>query len=412
MHTSFYSRRTLLKALAALPAAPLFPTLHAAAAPERGRVKITAVKAMALKNIANNCLIRIETDAGVTGYGEAGASGPMARARIATMRQLLVGKDPLAIEVHFHQMTSLMHTYMAHIGTISGIDMALWDLAGKLLNRRVCELMGGPFREEIPMYSHGIGVNMLDKGSCKDWAARVKAMPEGFNAFKNGIDGVVGVPSARYANTLLSDDLRKVNRAYSNAREAVGDEIDIAVHCHNEFDTPSAIGVAKAVESMNPLFLEDPMNVTFHEGWASLKRSTRIPILTGEKLELVRGFQPFLDKQVADIVHPDLAFAGGMTGTKKIADYAALTRTPVALHNVGSLVLCYANAHFGAAIQNFYRSESALGRPTRHVEKMAASNAPVVKNSRLKVPDGPGLGLDFDMDYLKANLVEGEPWWA
>ena len=90
-----------------------------------------------------------------------------------------------------------------------------------------------------------------------------------------------------------------------------------------------------------------------------------MPILTGEKLEMVRGFRPFLDNQAADIVHPDLAFAGGITGTRKIADFAALTRTPVALHNVGSLVLTFANAHFGSSIQNFYRSESALGRPRK-----------------------------------------------
>jgi D-galactarolactone cycloisomerase len=86
---------------------------------------------MAIKDIAGNCLIRIDTDGGLVGYGEAGATGPMARARIATMKPLLVGKDPLAIEVHFQNMTSLMHTYMAHIPTISGIDIALWDLAGK-----------------------------------------------------------------------------------------------------------------------------------------------------------------------------------------------------------------------------------------------------------------------------------------
>jgi len=152
--------------------------------------------------------------------------------------------------------------------------------------------------------------------------------------------------------------------------------------------------------------------VNFHEGWMALKRSTRIPILTGEKLELVRGFRPFLDNQAVDIVHPDLAFAGGFTGTRKIADYAALTRTPVALHNVGSLALCYANAHFGASIQNFYRSESALGRPNRHAENMAAGNAPVVRQSRLKVPDGPGLGLDWNWDYLKKNLADGEEFWG
>jgi galactonate dehydratase len=195
-------------------------------------------------------------------------------------------------------------------------------------------------------------------------------------------------------------------------REAVGDEIDIAVHCHNELDTPSAIGVAKAVEPVNPLFYEDALNVPFSEGWMALKRSTRVPILTGEKLELVRGFRPFLDAQAADIVHPDLAFAGGITGTKKIADYAALTRTPVALHNVGSLVLCYANAHFGASIQNFYRSESALGRPNRYVESMAASNPPEVRNGQLKVPEGPGLGLDLNEDVLRGNLAPGEEYWS
>jgi L-alanine-DL-glutamate epimerase-like enolase superfamily enzyme len=407
-----WTRRHLLRIAAGAPLGSCFLRFSALAEPYRAKVKITKIQAMAIRNIAGNSLIRIDTDAGLTGFGEAGATGPMARARIETMSQMLIGKDPLAIEQHFHNMTSLMHTYMAHIPTISGIDMALWDLAGKITGLPVCVLMGGPFRDSIPMYSHGIGLNMLDKGSCRAWAQRIREMPEGFNAFKNGIDPVLGVPAARFANTLDREQLHKVAQAYANCREAVGGEIDIAVHCHNELDTPSAIAVAKAVEPMDPLFLEDPLNVPFSEGWAAVKRSTRIPILTGEKLELVRGFRPFLDTQTADIVHPDLAFAGGLTGTRKIADYAALTRTPVALHNVGSLVLTFANAHFGASIQNFYRSESALGRPTHHVENMAEGNAPLVRKSRLQVPMQPGLGLDLNMDYLRANLVEGEPWWG
>lgn len=200
-------------------------------------------------------------------------------------------------------------------------------------------------------------------------------------------------------------------RAFRNAREAVGDDIDIAVHCHNELDAPSAIQVAKVVEPMNPLFLEDPLPVAYSEAWMSLKRSSRVLILTGEKLELLRGFKPFLDNQAADIVHPDLAFAGGFTGTRKIADYAQLTRTPLALHNVGSLVLCYASAHFGSAIHNFYRSESALGRPTRHVEKMSATAPPEVKDGHLKVPVTPGLGFEPNQDYLRSQLVPGEPFW-
>jgi galactonate dehydratase len=406
------TRRDLLGLAVALPAAGLFSSFRTLAAPSVNRVKITGIRVMQIKNIAGNCLIRIDTDSGLMGYGEAGATGPMARARIATMKSLLVGKDPLAIEVHFQNMTSLMHTYMAHIPTISGIDMALWDLAGKILGAPVSTLLGGPFRESIPMYSHGIGLNMLDKASCRDWAQRSKEMPEGFTAFKNSIDPVLGVPAARFAATLTSQQLRNVARAYGNCREAVGDDIDIAVHCHNELDTPSAIAVAKAVEPMNPLFIEDALNPPFSEAWMALRRSTRVPLLTGEKLELVRGFRPFVDNQAVDIVHPDLAFAGGFTGTRKIADYAALFRTPVALHNVGSLVLTYANAHFGASIQNFYRSESQLGRTGHYIEKMSAGSPPEVRKGLLKVPTAPGLGLEINPDFLKENLADGETGWA
>src|SRR5438034_774068 len=182
------TRRQLLQLAVTLPAAGLFDRFNALAAPSVNRVKITGIRAMAIKNIAGNCLIRIDTDSGLVGYGEAGATGPMARARIATMQNLLIGKDPLAIEVHFQNMTSLMHTYMAHIPTISGIDIALWDLAGKITGLPVSTLLGGPFRDSIRMYSHGNGMLMLDKNSCREFAARVKAMPEGFTAFKCNVD--------------------------------------------------------------------------------------------------------------------------------------------------------------------------------------------------------------------------------
>lgn len=101
---------------------------------------------------------------------------------------------------------------------------------------------------------------------------------------------------------------------------------------------------------------------------------------------------------------------GGLTGTKKIADFAALSRTPGALHNVGSLVLTYANAHFAASIQNFYKPESALGREGHHLEGMAATNPPVVRRGMLKVPSGPGLELDLSEDFLRKNLLPGETY--
>jgi L-alanine-DL-glutamate epimerase-like enolase superfamily enzyme len=256
-----------------------------------------------------------------------------------------------------------------------------------------------------------LGVNMLDKASCREWAAKIKEKPEGFDAYKNSIHMVVPADLGRFATTLDREQLRRVATAYANCREAVGEDIDIAVHCHNEFDTPSACAIAKAVEPMNPLFLEDALNPPYSEAWLTLKRSTRIPLLTGEKLELTRQFRPFLDNQAVDIIHPDLAFAGGITGTRKIADYALLTRNPVALHNVGTLVLVHASAHFAAGIHNFYRSESALGWPGRLVEAMAASNPPEVRRSYLKVPMEPGLGVDLNPDFLRKYLPQGEPYW-
>jgi galactonate dehydratase len=395
-----------------LPAGAWIVRYHALAQPHRGKVKITALKAMQVQGIAGNSLVKVETDAGLTGYGEAGATGPMARAWLERFQTLLIGQDPLPIERHFLNMTSLMHTYMAHIPSVSGVDIALWDLAGKITGQPVHVLLGGPFRESIRLYSHGPGGDILDRAKCQEWAARIKAMPEGFTAFKIGVDPSLGIRSARFAVTLDSEQLRRIGRGFQNARHAVGDDIDLAVHCHNELDVLSAVQVARAVEPMDPLFYEDPLQVPYGEGWSALKRSTRIPLLVGEKLEMVRGFKPFLDAQAADIIHPDLAFAGGFTGTKKIADYAMLFRTPVALHNVGSLVLCYASAHFGASIFNFYRSESALGRPTRHIEKMSATAPPEVKNSHLTVPTVPGLGFEPDDEYLRSQLVPGEPHWS
>ncbi|MEO8734913.1 MAG: mandelate racemase/muconate lactonizing enzyme family protein [Edaphobacter sp.] len=407
-----WDRRRFMKLAAMLPASACLGHFRLLAQTQAKKVKITNIRAMALNNIAGNSLIRIDTDSGLIGYGEAGATGPIARARIETIKPLLMGKDPLEIEVYFQQMSSMMYNYMAHIPTVSGIDIALWDLAGKILDRSVSELLGGGFREEIPMYSHGIGVDLMDKASCRAWAQRIRSMPEGFTVFKCNAHEVLRLPSGVYADTLTTKQLRDMRTGFENAREAVGDDIDIAVHCHGEFDAPSAIGVAKAVAPMNPLWIEDPMPPIFSEGWLALRRSTNLTLLTGEKLELVRGFRPFLDSQAVNIVHPDLAFAGGITGTKKIADFAALTRTPVALHNVGSLVLTYANLHFAASIQNFYKSESALGREGHHLEEMAAKNPPVVRNGLLKVPSGPGLGLELSEDFLRKNVMSGETYWG
>jgi L-alanine-DL-glutamate epimerase-like enolase superfamily enzyme len=421
-----FSRRELLRIALAFPAGAWLARYRAIAAPYQGQVKITAIKAMQLDFQFDGCLIKIETDAGLTGYGETGTNAAMARSHLQhmTVGQFpganrlaggpagLIGSDPLAIQRHFYRMTSLQHPFMGPIGTISGIDIALWDLAGKITGQPVYKLLGGPFRDGCPMYSHGDSLkDMHDKASCREWVQYVKEQPEGFTAFKFNIDQAFQIERP-FHPALTSEELRKLYRGYANVREAAGDSLDIGVACHGEFDTPSSIAICKTVEPLNVLFVEDSLNVPYSEGWAALKRASRVPILTGEKLEHLRDFKPFLDAQAVDIVHPDISFAGGFSGCRRIAEYAAITRTPVALHNVGTLVRTYASAHMSMAIQNFYRSESWLGRPGRLREQMTKGEPPAVKNGLLRVPDKPGLGLEIDDAFLRKHLATGEPWWG
>jgi galactonate dehydratase len=301
---------------------------------------------------------------------------------------------------------------MAFLGTISGIDIALWDLAGKITGQPVYKLLGGPFRDGCPMYSHGDELkDMHDKAQVRDWVQKMKAQPEGFTFYKFNIDQSFPVERP-FHPTVTSEQMRKLYRGYANVREAAGDAFDLAVACHGEFDTLSSIAICRAVEPLNMAFVEDSLNVPWSDGWAQVKRATRVPIMTGEKLELVRGFKPFLDAGAVDIIHPDVSFSGGITGVRKIADYANITRTPVALHNVGTLVRTYASAHLSMAIQNFYRSESWLGRPGRVREQMTKDAVSAVRNGILRVPDKPGLSLEIDESYLKKRMAPGEPWWG
>jgi L-alanine-DL-glutamate epimerase-like enolase superfamily enzyme len=406
------TRRDFFKAALLLPAGAYMARFQALAAPYTQRVKIKAIKTMQLDIPDDGCPIKIETDAGLVGYGEAGVTAKMARARIEDFQGILLGQDPLAIERHFYMMTAQQHSFMASIPTISGIDIALWDLAGKISDKPLYRLLGGPMREAAPIYSHGRPGNMFDLGSCRAWVQKVREAPEGFTAFKFEVTSAGVVDQLPFTETLGGSDFKKVAKAFANLRTAMGDDLDIAMHCHGQFDVPSAIGLCKAIEPVDPLWVEDPLNVPYSEAWLELKRATRDPILTGEKLEMVSGFRPFLDHGAVDIIHPDVAFAGGITGCKKIADYAALTRTPMALHNGGgSLIRFYASAHLSGAVENFFKIENGLGEIHGYREKMAAGKEPVIRKGVMQFPEGPGLGLQINEDWLRQHMAKGETWW-
>ncbi|MFQ6009455.1 MAG: enolase C-terminal domain-like protein, partial [Candidatus Zixiibacteriota bacterium] len=252
--------------------------------------------------------------------------------------------------------------------------------------------------------------------SCQDWAQQMKEHPYGWKTVKFGFERLMGrgLPKGRYSSgqmsqTLTATELEVIRRGYENCREALGFDIDIIIHCHNEWDLPTAIGLAEAVAPIKPLWLEDALPVWYSDSWKALKQASPVRILTGEKLELSREFLPFLVNNALDVIHPDIVFAGGLTGLRKIADLAELFYTPVATHNVGSLVQNMATAHFGASARNFVVSETRISQNPL-IDEMAEEKVKVV-DGRLAVPTKPGLGITLIPEVLRENLMDGEPYW-
>jgi L-alanine-DL-glutamate epimerase-like enolase superfamily enzyme len=387
------------------------PFYDALAASAQGQVQITGIHA--LQPERGTTLIKVETDAGIAGYGPCHSSGPYARAVIAGLEGPrlphlgLIGKDPLAIGLHHHHMFYAYPQRGRAVPVLSGIDIALWDLAGQITGLPVYRLLGGPFRREIETYSHCTGGDYLDRAAWHDRAQALKEDPRGFRAYKVDIHHPLGAHMQQAITAIGPREARVVHRAYTLAREALGDEIDIIVHCHAELDVPSAIRVAQAVEPIEPLFFEDPLMPAYSESWLALRRSTRLPIMTGERIELAENALPFLQHQAVDCLQPDLVNSGGITGTKLIADLAALYRIPVCLHNVSGYVLHMASLQWSAAVFNCPRMECRRDAD----QAPEASNVPAIRDGRIAVPTRPGLGLELDLDYLKATRAEGEPWW-
>jgi L-alanine-DL-glutamate epimerase-like enolase superfamily enzyme len=408
------TRRDFLRTALALPAGAALSHYEALAAPAQDQIKITGIKAMQVRDPGT--LIKIETDAGITGIGPCGAGGPVARDVIRILHEGrlphlgLIGKDPLAIRVHFHNMFYGYPQRGRHMRVLSGIDIALWDLAGKVLNKPVSKLLGGNFRAEIPLYSHCSGsAEFLKKENWKRIVDSWSADPRGYRAFKIDIHTAYGGNMQQVVPSLTPREIRVIQQAYSNAREAFGPEWEIIVHCHCELDAPSAIQVAEAIEPIKPLYFEDPLTQAFSESWLALRRSTRVPLATGENLELLEGAMPFLQNQTVDMLQPDLINSGGITGVKILADMAAHYRVPICLHNVSGHVLNMASQQFTAAHFNCPWMECVRNADQT---KVAASNAPVIRNGRMKVSTLPGLGLDLNEEYLKAGLAPGEAWWG
>jgi L-alanine-DL-glutamate epimerase-like enolase superfamily enzyme len=318
--TRGFSRRQFLRGLGAAPFAcpalsyavggvPAFlPSFHELAASERKRVKIRDVQVMVMQGASRTyTLIKITSDAGLYGIAEAyGSPGVGVKEQVLSLKPWLVGKDPLEIDTLYTTMGERTRDLSgtrtdgsAHnlMRAVSGIEMALWDLAGKILEVPTSTLLGGKFRDKVRLYDHAAPRNMLDKASVADWAAKVKAHPSGFTCHKFGFpnsDPATDKARDLSNRVLTTKELINVQKGFENCREAIGWDRDLMVHCHWEYDLRTSIQIAGAVESIKPVWLEDPLPVDYSDSWKRV-RGIEGADLHGRKPRAprrVQGFHP------------------------------------------------------------------------------------------------------------------------
>jgi L-alanine-DL-glutamate epimerase-like enolase superfamily enzyme len=390
----------------------------ALAAAEKGRAKIRDLRAMMLQGPDRNyTLVRIDTDAGVFGVGEAyGSPGVGVKEQVLALKPLLVGRDPLEIDTLYTSVMSARTDGSAHnlMRAVSGVEVALWDLAGKILGVPATTLLGGRFRDRVRVYNHAAPRDMLDPASCREWAERVRSDPSGFTAHKFGFartDPAGDKARDRSSRVLTTTELNRIRRGFENCRNAIGFDHDLMVHCHWEYDVRTAIQLAEAVEPIHPLWLEDPMIPDYSESWKRLVASSRVPICTGENLSRRQGFKDFILNQALDIAQPDIRNTGGLLETKRIADLAEIFGVPMANHNTGSLVCTMATIQWAAAVRDYTACETVLGRGGWMDEVLVLAGRPV-RDGFIEVPNKPGLGLELNPDVVKAHLAPGETWWG
>ena len=433
------TRRGFLWGIGVAPFVPAFVgTYRLQAAAAEKRVKITDIQTMVMQGPRTYTLVKVSTDSGHHGIAEAyGSPGIGVKEQIQTLKSSLVGKDPLQIDTIFtglgNRTDGSAHQMMR---AVSGIEMALWDVAGKILEVPTWKLLGGKFRDRVRVYDHAGPRNMLDASSCAEWAAQVKAHASGFTCHKFGIQA--DPPAARTAGargrgagagaaaadgegagggsngaqrTLSPRQLVNVQKGFDNVRAAIGWDRDFMVHGQWGWDVRTSVDLSRALIDSKPVWLEDPLPVEYTESWKRLTQEAGVPICTGENLSRREGFLDFILHQGADILHPDLRNTGGFLETRRIADMAHVFGLPMALHNTGSQVNTYASAQWAASIHDFIALETITGEGD-WMDKVLLLDGPYIKDGYIQVTDKPGLGVELNPDVVRAHLAAGETWWG
>ena len=361
--------------------------------------------------------VRVYTDEGLVGTGESNSAGPFTNGfatkdAVLTLKHLLVGKDPMQIGPLYETMrrrgrysggSSAPMTF-----AITGIENALCDIVGKALGVPAYALLGGKFRDDIRLYADCHAGETHEPAAYAEKALEV--LDEGYTAVKFDVDGVSPGKKDAWNYTVSAREMSHVVDLISATREAIGYDIDLAIDCHGQFDMGSAITLARAVEGLRLMWLEEPIPAENVDSLAQVRASTSTLICTGENQYTRYDFIELLEKRAVDVIMPDLAKAGGIFEGKRIADIADAFYVPVAPHNVSSPLGMMAACHTVAAIPNFLALEFH-GRGISWWQDLCDGDKPFVHDGIMTVSDRPGLGVELDDKVAKSLLWGGDTYF-
>jgi len=340
--------------------------------------------------VGRSLLVRVYTDEGIVGNGEAGlwAHHEVVYRAIQELSGYYVGKDPTRMEHHFQVVSRNTHFMGAVLSAaMSAMDIAMWDILAKSVNKPVHALLGGMVRDRVKVFANVIGDTPEERGE-----SAASLVEKGFKSLRT-------IPFFRgFERESASQVIGSAVDIVKAIREAIGYGVDLGLEIHRNLDTDAAMLLAKELESYRILYYEDPLAPQSVEALEYLARHVDIPIATGERFYSIYQFKELIDKKTVSMIRPDLSLAGGFTQCKKIAALAEASFVGVFPHLMGSPVNIATYVQFGAAVPNFRMHESF--NVDTHPLNAVVDQPLTLEDGYILVPDRPGIGLEILEDEL------------
>src|SRR5437016_102819 len=377
--------------------------------------------------IGQNPVVRVVTDKGISGYGEAESVKNYLKPMVLFYKQHLLGEDPTDVQRVMLKIRR-MGAFKPWGSAVSAIEIALWDIAGQVAGAPVYKLLGGKIRNRVRAYNGGVRFPMTGQ-TPQDYAenmAKMKESKEGFTLIKQAVgfhnpammhsmqngwydDQRTGAPHSD-RGLMTERGLKQVIACVEAMKKVLGDEIGLALDCGPGWTVKDAITFARALEPLHITWLEDIITGDYTpypnaEVFREVTQSTSIPIHTGEQIYLRENFKDLIEKQAVNVIGPDPEDVGGLAELKWIAEYADLHGILVAPHGIfDGLIGLAAHVHLAAALpQNYIAFEYPVGQPEWWYDIVDGLPSPIMKQGFIDLWDRPGLGVTFNGKAAKAR---------